>query len=221
MTREAYHKAIHDLQVSVIQMSELVGAALKDSIVALKDRDIEASRKIVKNDIVINRLRFDIEERCVRIIATQQPMATDLRTLASIINIITDLERIGDHAEGIAKISVSIGNAPLVKPLIDMPKMAEKAISMLQRCMKAFVEKNAEAAKNICNEDDEVDALYDAIYAELIHMMIDNPKIIKDATYLIWSAHNIERIADRVTNIAERVVYIVTGKMEEMNVSKY
>ena len=221
MTREAYHKAIGDLQNSVINMSELVGAALKDSITALKNRDIESSKKIVKNDVIINRLRFDIEEKCVRIIATQQPMAIDLRTLASVINIITDLERIGDHAEGIAKISVSIGDAPLVKPLVDMPKMAEKAISMLQRCMKAFIEKNAEAAKKICNEDDEVDALYDAIYAELIHMMIDNPKIIKDATYLIWSAHNIERIADRVTNIAERVVYIVTGKMEEMNVSKY
>ncbi|MDO8426025.1 MAG: phosphate signaling complex protein PhoU [Deltaproteobacteria bacterium] len=221
MTREAYHKALKEVQDEVQQMAVMVGAAVKDSMEALKSRDMEKSKKIVKNDIQINQKRFDIEERCIRLIATQQPMAVDLRTLAAIINIITDLERIGDHAEGIAKISVAIGDAPLVKPLIDMPKMADKGLSMLQRCMKAFVDRDIETAKKICNEDDEVDALYDAIYNELVMMMVNDPKIIKDATYLIWGAHNLERIADRVTNIAERVVYMVTGKMEEMNVSKY
>ncbi len=202
-------------------MASMVGAAIKDSIAALKNRDIEASKKIVKDDVLINKKRFDIEEKCIRLIATQQPMAVDLRILAAVINIITDLERIGDHAEGMAKISVSIGDAPLVKPLIDMPRMAEKALSMLQRCMKAFLDRDIETARKICNEDDEVDALYDQIYHDLLLLMIENPKLIKDATYLIWAAHNIERIADRVTNIAERVVYMVTGKMEEMNVSKY
>ncbi|MBI5492462.1 MAG: phosphate signaling complex protein PhoU [Deltaproteobacteria bacterium] len=221
MTREAYHMALKEVQDEVQQMAVMVGGAIKDSMDALKSRDIEKSRKIVKNDMQVNKKRFDIEERCIRLIATQQPMAVDLRTLTAIINIITDLERIGDHAEGIAKISVSIGDAPLVKPLIDMPKMADKALSMLQRCMQAFIDRDTETAKKICNEDDEVDALYDAIYAELVMMMVNNPKIIKDATYLIWAAHNLERIADRVTNIAERVVYMVTGKMEEMNVSKY
>ncbi len=221
MTREAYHKALKEVQDEVQQMAVMVGAAIKDSMEALKSRDMEKSKKIVKNDIQINQKRFDIEERCIRLIATQQPMAVDLRTLAAIINIITDLERIGDHAEGIAKISLAIGDAPLVKPLIDMPKMADKGLSMLQRCMKAFVDRDIETAKKICNEDDEVDALYDAIYNELVMMMVNDPKIIKDATYLIWGAHNLERIADRVTNIAERVVYMVTGKMEEMNVSKY
>lgn len=199
----------------------MVGAAIKDSMTALKNRDIEASKKIVKNDILINKKRFDIEEKCIRLIATQQPMAVDLRILAAVINIITDLERIGDHAEGIAKISISIGDEPLVKPLIDMPVMADKALSMLQRCMKAFLDRDVETARKICNEDDEVDALYDEIYRELILLMVENPRLIKDATYLIWAAHNIERMADRVTNIAERVVYMVTGKMEEMNVSKY
>ncbi len=221
MTREAYHKALKELQDEVMKMSAMVGTAIKESIEALKSRDLERSRLIVKNDMLINRMRFDIEEKCIRLIATQQPMAVDLRVLASIINVITDLERIGDHAEGIAKISVSIGDEPLVKPLIDMPVMAGKALSMLQRCMTAFVERDSEAAKKICNEDDEVDALYDTIYNELVLMMVQDPKIIKDATYLIWAAHNIERMADRVTNIAERVVYMVTGKMEEMNVSKY
>jgi phosphate transport system protein len=221
MTREAYHKALRGVQEDVRQMAVMAGNALQDAIEALKHRDIEKSKSIIKNDIEVNKKRFDIEEKCIQLIATQQPMAVDLRTLASIINIITDLERIGDHAEGIAKISVSIGAEPLVKPLIDMPVMADKALSMLNRCMQAFVERDVDTAKLICDEDDEVDALYDEIYTELVHMMIKDPRIIKDATYLIWAAHNIERIADRVTNIAERVVYMVTGKMEEMNVSKY
>ncbi len=221
MTREAYHKSLKDLQNEVLKLSEMVSAALKDSMAALKNRDLPLSKRVVENDAKVNKKRFEIEERSIMLLATQQPMAGDLRILASIINIVTDLERIGDHAEGIAKISLSIGDGPLVKPLIDMPPMAEKALSMLERCMKAFLNKDAETAKKICDEDDEVDALYDKIYGELIMLMVENPKIIKDATYLIWAAHNIERVADRVTNIAERVVYTVTGKMEEMNVSKY
>lgn len=200
-------------------MAALVAAAIKGSIEALKNRDMEASRRIVKDDAVINRKRFDIEERCIRLIATQQPMAVDLRTLAAIINIVTDLERIGDHAEGTAKISLSIGDAPLVKPLIDLPKMAELSLSMLSRCMQAFIDRDVKSALIICGDDDAVDALYDSVYNELIMLMIEKPSIIKDATYLIWAAHNLERTADRVTNIAERVVYMVTGKMEEMNVS--
>jgi len=221
MTREAYHKSLKDLQNEVLHLSEMVSTALKDSMGALKNRDLPLSKRIVEDDVKVNKKRFEIEEKTIMLLATQQPLAGDLRMLASIINIVTDLERIGDHAEGIAKISLSIGNEPLVKPLIDLPTMAEKALSMLERCMQAFIHKDAETAKMICNEDDEVDALYDRIYGELIMLMVENPKIIKDATYLIWGAHNIERIADRVTNIAERVVYTVTGKMEEMNVSKY
>ena len=221
MTREAYHRAIKELEGDLEQMAAMADTAIKGAMEALVARDIERSRQIVSNDIEVNRKRFEIEEKCIRLIATQQPMAVDLRILAAVINIITDLERIGDHAEGIAKISVSIGNEPLVKPLVDMPKMAAKATSMLERCMKAFIERDIETARNICNEDDEVDAYYDKIYSELVHLMIEKPTLIKEATYLIWAAHNIERIADRVTNIAERVVYMVTGKMEEMNVSKY
>lgn len=221
MTREAYHKALKDLEDELQQMAVMVGSAVRESMDALKNRDLEKSKAIIHNDIQVNRKRFEIEERCIRIIAMQQPMAVDLRILAAIINIIPDLERIGDHAEGTAKISLAIGDAPLVKPLVDMPKMAEKAVSMLERCMKAFLDRDIETARKICDEDDEVDAYYDEIYRELVLLMIENPKLIKDATYLIWTAHNIERIADRVTNIAERVVYMVTGKMEEMNVSKY
>ena len=221
MTREAYHKALKDVQDEVIKMADRVGKALKDSIEALKQRDFETSKRIIREDILINKMRFDIEDKCLLLIATQQPMAVDFRILAAVINIITDLERIGDHAEGIAKINIVIGEDSLVKPLVDIPRMGEKGLSMLERCMKAFVERDIETARNICNEDDEVDALYDQIYRELLLIMIENPRTIQGATYLIWTAHNLERTADRVTNIAERIVFMVTGKMEEMNVSKY
>ena len=221
MTREAYHKALKDVQDEVLRMADKVGKALKDSMEALKQRDLETSKRIIREDIVINKMRFDIEDKCLLLIATQQPMAVDLRILAAVINIITDLERIGDHAEGIAKINIAIGEDSLVKPLVDIPRMGEKGLSMLERCMKAFVDKDIEMARQICNEDDEVDALYDQIYRELLLTMIENPRTIQGATYLIWTAHNLERTADRVTNIAERIVFMVTGKMEEMNVSKY
>jgi len=221
MTREAYHKALKDVQDEVLRMADKVGKALKDSMEALKQRDLETSKRIIREDIVINKMRFDIEDKCLLLIATQQPMAVDLRVLAAVINIITDLERIGDHAEGIAKINIAIGEDSLVKPLVDIPRMGEKGLSMLERCMKAFVDRDIESARRICNEDDEVDALYDQIYGELLLIMIENPRTIQGATYLIWTAHNLERTADRVTNIAERIVFMVTGKMEEMNVSKY
>lgn len=221
MTREAYHKALKELENEVLNMGGMVAKAIKDSIEALKVRDLELSKNIVKNDIVINKKRFEIEERCLLLIATQQPMAIDLRTIAAILSIITDLERIGDHAEGNAKINIMIGKEPLVKPLIDVPRMTDKGLSMLDRVLKAFVDRDAKAARAICDEDDEVDALYEQIYRELLFLMIENPKKIEGATYLIWLAHNLERIADRVTNIAERVVFMVTGKMEEVNVSKY
>ena len=221
MTRVAYRAALKEVQRDVVEMSEMVASAIRKSVEALKSRDLKASEKVVKGDKYINKKRFAIEKKCMMLIATQQPMARDLRMLGAVINIITDLERIGDHAEGIAKISISIGKEPMVKPLIDIPRMAEKGIDMLERSIKAFEEKDVDAARQICDEDDEVDALYDQIYRELLLMMIANPSIIEGATYLIWAAHNLERIADRVTNIAERVVYMVTGKMEEMNVSFY
>jgi len=221
MTREAYHKALKELENELLTLGEMVAKAVKDSIEALKKRDFEMSKEIVKNDLLINKKRFEIEEKCLQLIATQQPMAIDLRTIAAILSIITDLERIGDHAEGNAKINLMIGSEPLVKPLIDVPRMNEMGLSMLERALKAFINRDAKTARAICDEDDEVDALYDQIYRELLLLMIENPKKIEGATYLIWLAHNLERIADRVTNIAERVVFMVTGKMEEVNVSKY
>lgn len=221
MTRGAYRAALKDVQLDMVEMSEMTASAIRKSVQALKDRDMKASERVVKGDKLINKKRFAIEKKCMMLIATQQPMARDLRMLGAVINIITDLERIADHADGIAKISISIGKDPIIKPLIDIPRMADKGIGMLERSITAFKNKDEEAARKICDEDDEVDALYDQIYRELLLMMIADPKIIEGATYLMWAAHNLERIADRVTNIAERVVYMVTGKMEELNVSIY
>ncbi len=221
MVRERYHEKLQKLEKDILKMSGMVAEAIEGAVESLVKRDIKASKEIMKNDMVINKIRFKIEERCLRLIATQQPMARDLRTIAAILNIITDLERIADHAEGIAKINVMIGKKPLAKPLIDVPRMAEKGISMLTRCIEAFINRDAKAAKAICKEDDDVDALYEQVYRELLLIMIENPKTIEGATYLMWVAHNLERIADRVTNIAERVIFMVTGSMEETNVSKY
>ena len=155
------------------------------------------------------------------LLATQQPMATDLRVIAAAMHICTELERMGDHAEGIAKINLMMGDESLLKPLVDIPAMSDKARDMLRRTMDAFVARDVEAAKAIASEDDEVDALYDRVYIDLVGYMVKDPGTITRATHLLWVAHNLERIADRVTNICERVVFMVTGQMEETNVSKY
>ncbi len=221
MGRLVYHKDLQSLEDEVLELTGMVREAIDKSVKSLVDRDIEAGKEIVSNDIHINNKRYDIEEKCLLLIATQQPMAVDLRVIAAILSIITDLERMADHAEGTAKISVMIGDGPLAKPLEEIPRMSELAISMLDRCIQAFKDRDKDTARAICDEDDAVDDLYEKVYEKLLQLMIDDPKTIEGATYLMWVAHNMERIADRVTNIAERVVFMVTGKLEEMNVSKY
>jgi phosphate transport system protein len=220
-TRKSFQKHRKELEKELIHMGEMVIHAVNRSLEALKNRNIEEAKKIVAEDIHINKKRWDIEEGCINLIATQQPVATDLRDLIAILSIITELERMGDYAAGTAHIVIMMGGRPLIKPLIDIPRMTEKATDMIKRALEAFTKQDVEAAKAICNEDDEVDQLYDQIYRELLSIMIEEPKKITDSTYLIWVAHNLERIADRVTNICERIVYLVTGEMQEINVSKY
>ena len=151
------------------------------------------------------------------LIATQQPMAVDLRTLAAVLEIATELERIGDYAKGIAKITIKMGTEPFVKPLIDIPRMAEKARNMLHRALQAFFGRDTELARAIPMEDDEMDALYDQIFRELITYIMADPKLVDRASYLIWVAHNLERAADRVVNICERVIFMVTGEVVEFD----
>jgi phosphate transport system protein len=219
--RSQFHAQLERLQEDLLVLASMVDKAVGRSVESLKKRDREASTQVIHDDELINRKRFEIEERALLLIATQQPMARDLRVIASVIHIVTDLERMGDHAEGIAKINLLHGDQPLLKPLIDIPRMAEKCRDMLRRAMDAFVAHDAEAARAIAAEDDEVDALYDRVYHDLVMFMVSDPKTIERATWLLWAAHNLERIADRVTNICERVVFLVTGRMEEMNVSTY
>ncbi len=220
-TRATFDRQLAALKDDVLILGSMVDKAIDRSVEALKRRDRNEAQVIVSNDIKINRKRFEIEEKCMLLLATQQPMASDLRIIAGIMNIITDLERMGDHAEGIAKINLMMGDEPLIKPLVDIPKMADKTREMLRRALDALVARDAEAAKALASEDDMVDDLYDTVYRDLLDIMIKDPTTISRATYLLWVAHNLERMADRITNICERIVFMVTGQMEEMNVSKY
>lgn len=221
MVRESFCKYIQDLEKDVMDMGQMVIAAINRSIEALKARDVEQAKRIIADDMLINKKRWDLEEKCVNLIATQQPVASDLREIVATLCIATELERIGDYAEGIGKIVVMCGSEPPVKPLIDIPRMAEKGASMLKKSLDAFLSRDAQAATAICSEDDDVDLLYEQVYHELLAYMLENPGTISRATYLIWAAHNLERIADRVTNICERIVFLVTGTMTELRVSRY
>lgn len=213
--RAGYHRQLRDIQDEILVMGSMVDKALSSSVEALKARDIDSAKRIIADDEKVNRKRFDIEERCIQLIATQQPMAGDLRVIIAVLNIIVELERIGDYAEGIARIVVMIGDEPPLKPLIDIPRMADKATTMLQRSLEAFINRDAEAARRVAAQDDEIDNLYDQVFRELLTFMIEDPRTITRATRLIWVAHNLERSADRVTNICERVEFAVTGKMQE------
>ena len=219
--RARFSSELRAIQDDVVSLGRMVGVAIDQSVEALKGRDTDWARMVIHNDIAINARRFAIEERCMKLLATQAPLAVDLRFIASALNIITDLERMGDHAEGICKINIMLGEEPLVKPLVDIPRMAAKANDMLSRSLEALVARDVEKAKAVSHEDDEIDALHDQVVRELISFMIEDPRTIQRALYLTWVSHNLERIADRVTNICERVVYIVTGEMEEINASKY
>ena len=220
-TRTVFHKRLRTIQDNVMAMGSMVDKALERSIEALKNRDLPLAHQIIKDDQKINSKRFGIEEECIGLIATQQPMASDLRIIIGVLNIIAELERIADHAEGISKIVLMIGDEPPLKPLVDIPRMAEKTVSMLKQSLDAFINNDTDTARRVAAEDDEVDNLYSQVFRELLTFMAEDPRTITRATRLIWVAHNLERSADRVTNICERIVFTVTGKMEEIGVSKY
>jgi phosphate transport system protein len=215
--RSKFHRELERLQDEVLVLGSMVEKATLRAVDALRERDAAAAHVIEAEDVLINRKRFDIEEAALLLIATQQPMASDLRRLAAIVHIVTDLERMGDYAAGIAHICIEIADEPLVKPLIDIPRMAAIAASMLRRALDAFIARDVAAAEAIAHEDDEVDALYQQVYRELLMIMLANPRTIDQATHLLWVAHNLERVADRVQNICERVVFVATGRMREFS----
>jgi phosphate transport system protein len=221
MTREQYAHQLKDLRSSVVTMASMVDKAINNAVVALGQRDLPLAQQVVAEDRAINEHRWQTEELALLLIATQAPMAKDLRTIAAAIHIVTDLERMADHAAGIAKIAIQTADQAPLKPLIDIPRMSEIARAMLHDAITAYIEDDQAAARAIVARDDEVDGLYDQIYRELLTFMLADPTTIDQATHLLWVAHNLERIADRVTNICERVVFAATGQLEELAVSTY
>jgi phosphate transport system protein len=216
MIRKTFEHEIQQVKDEVLLLGSMVEHAIVVSVETLKRRDIKGAEKIIEEDRAINQKRFDIERQLMILIATQQPMAHDLRLLASTMEIISELERMGDYAKGIANINIRMGEDGLLKPLIDIPRMAQIGTSMLHRSLTAFVNEDVETAKAIPIEDDEVDALYNQIYRELMLLIIQDPKSIERANWLLWVAHNLERVADRVTNICERTIFIATGELNEI-----
>jgi phosphate transport system protein len=217
MPRGKFEHDLHRLQDEILELGAMAERAVAESVQALKERDGEHARRIIEGDRHINERRYAIENEALTLIATQQPMAGDLRTLAAILEIATELERMADYAKGIATIVLKIGEEGFVKPLVDIPRMSAKACDMLHRSLEAFLRSDVEAARAIPKEDVEVDALYEQIYRDLITYIMADPKVIDQATRLTWVAHNLERVADRVGNICERVVFSVTGHGEELD----
>ena len=214
--RNSFEIEIQQLKDELLTLGSMVEQQILTSVEALKKRDMAASNLVIEVDQKVNAKRYSIEEQVLISIATQQPMAHDLRLLASILEIAGELERIGDYAKGIATINLRMGDEPLLKPLIDIPRMAEKAVNMLHRSLTAFINEDSAAAEAIPGEDDFVDNLYDQIYRELMVIIIQDARNIERANWLLWTAHNLERMADRVTNICERTVFTATGELKEI-----
>ena len=216
MTREVLNQHIRQIKDEVLLLGSVIEEAILRSIDALKQRDIEASHHIIEDDILINDKRFAIENAIIILIATQQPMAHDLRLLAAILEVDSELERMGDYAKGIAKTVIHLSDAEVAIPMREIESMAEKAINMLHLALGTFITENAAQAYQIPKLDDEVDALYVKGYRLVVSAMIANPSTIDHGNYLIWVLHNLERLADRAINICERTVFIATGELLEL-----
>jgi phosphate transport system protein len=208
--RKTFEQEIRHVKDEILFLGSLVERSILESVESLRKRDVPASQGILE--------RFEIENQLMILIATQQPMAHDLRLLASSMEVISELERMGDYGKGIARINIRMGDQPLLKPLIDIPRMAQIGVDMLHRALTAFNVEDVAAARSIPAEDDQVDGLYTQIYRELMTFIIQDPKVIERANWLLWAAHNLERMADRVTNICERTIFIATGELAELDV---
>jgi len=214
--RGLFDKELGELQDNVLRLGQMAAEAIGESVEALRERDARRAERVVANDEHINDLRFDVEEQCLRLIATQQPAAGDLRAIVAAIHLSTELERIGDHASGVAVLTERLADRPPIKPLVDIPRMSEIIQEMIHASLQAYVDKDAQLAMAVARRDDEIDQLYDQIYRELLVYMMEDPRLITRATWLLWVGHNLERAADRVTNICERVIFLVTGELREL-----
>lgn len=212
MLRQIFDQDLESLRRELLLMGDAVKESIKNAVTALSQQDKALARQVMEGDDVIDRMQVEIEDRCISLIARQQPVATDLRVLGTGLKITTDLERIGDHAFDIAKIVIEIGDEPLIKPLVDIPRMAEMAQAMLEDCLQAYLNLDIAMAEKVCRADDMVDQLYRQVFRELLTYMLEDPTTISQATQLIFVARYLERIADHSTNVAEWVIYLVTGE---------
>jgi phosphate transport system protein len=210
-------RELTEINEGLLRIGSLVDAAIERSIQALARQDAALARQVDADDAKVNALRFQVEEACLAVIARQQPAASDLRAVLAAFSIVTDLERMGDHAAGIARTVIHMGDQPLLKPLIDLPRMAETCREMLRQSLQAYVERDAERARPIVAMDDVVDSLYTQIFREILSFMVEDPHTTSRGLYLIFAAHNLERIGDRVTNIVERILFMTSGEMRELN----
>lgn len=212
-SRETFDNDLRILRDNVLRLSNLTDSAIERSMRSMMERDDELARQVIKDDKPINRMRYEVEEECYRLIATQQPLARDLRSIVCAIHIVVELERIADHAAGVSKIALELNQEPALKPLIDLPRMAEISREMLAEAVDAYLNWDEEKAILIKKRDDEVDLLDSQVYRELLTYMLQDARNITRATHLLWASHNLERIADRITNICERVMFMVTGNV--------
>ncbi|MFO8009670.1 MAG: phosphate signaling complex protein PhoU [Dehalococcoidia bacterium] len=217
MTRQAFSHQLRDLQDETLVMGSMVEKAIARAVESLNRRDFDLAEQVCQDDEKINQKRFEIEETCVKLIAKQQPMAGDLRTILSVLSIVTDLERMGDYASGVAEISLLLRDDPPCRPLVDIPAMANIGSEMLRESLRAFVDKDERKARDIAERDDEIDSIYHKVLQQCIALMTEDSAFVAIGTRIIWVAHKLERIGDRATNICERVVFAVTGRMEEMS----
>ena len=217
MPREEFDKALNELQSTIETVQGLVEKMIIDSINALETRDLDLANKVVEMDDEVDKLRDDLEQKAIFLIASEQPLAIDLRKIITALRVIMELERMGDYAEGIAKINLRIGETDLIKPLIDIPAMSKKSIEMMRNCLKAYKTSDVKLAERVCQNDDEVDGLKDRVINELLQIMMKDPTASRQATYLIFIAHNLERIADRSTNIAEDTIFLATGSSRSID----
>lgn len=216
MPRETMDREIRELQDDILALGSMVEKNIVDAMISLKKRDTKLSRVVLAADQKVNKKRFDIESSTLLVIATQQPMAHDLRLLAAILEVAGELERIGDYAKGNAKINILLKDTLLHVPILELEAMSEIVVSMLHKAVIGFIKEDERSAREIPEEDDQVDEMYKNIYHKLVDMMIKAPEEIDHANYYMWAAHNLERTADRVSNICERTIFVVTGELLEV-----
>lgn len=214
-------QGLKQLEEDVLSFGSMVETALKSCVDSLQRRDADLAARLIRQDKELDCKEYAIRQDCMSLLASGYFLGSDLRMIVSVLGIITELERMGDYAKGIASITLMLGDQPPLKPLIDIPRMAQKGAEMLRDSLDALAQRDVDNAKRICRTDDEIDALYDQVFRELLMFMVEDPRNITRATRLIWVAHNLERFADRITNICEYVVFSVTGEMVDIGASEY